>query len=73
MIYIVEESFDYYADKGYHAIYASNTIQGAQLAIEKFIEDDEELYDYGFDNEEKIWWYATSRRNFQIISLPLND
>lgn len=57
MIYIIEESFDYYADKGYHTIYASNTIKGAQLAVEKFIEDDEKLYDYGFDDEEKIWWY----------------
>ena len=75
MIYIIEESTDYYADKGYHAIYASKTMEGAQLAVTKFIEDNhyEEIYDYGYDEEDKIWWCATNQRMFQIISLPLND
>lgn len=75
MIYIVEESYDYYADKGYHVTYAAKTIEGARTAVANFIKSngDEELYDFGYDEEDKIWWCSTSRRNFQIICLPLND
>lgn len=55
MIYIIEESVDYYADGGYRAIYASKTLQGAQVAVTKFIENnkDEEIYDYDYDEERK--------------------
>lgn len=75
MIYIIEESVDYYADKGYHAIYASKTLQCAQVAVTKFIENNknEEIYDYGYDEKDKIWWYETNQRMLQIISLPLNS
>ena len=75
MIYIVEESYDYYADKGYHAVYAAKTMEGARTAVENFIKNnsDEELYNSGYDEDDKIWWYSTSHRNFQIIYLPLND
>ena len=75
MIYIIEESVDYYADGGYQAIYASKTLQGVQVAVTKFIGNnkDEEIYDYGYDEEDKIWWCATNQRMFQIISLPLNN
>jgi len=75
MIYIVEESCDYYADKGYHAIYAAKTIEGARTAIANFIKSNsnKELYDFGYDEEDKIWWCCTNYHMYQIISLPLND
>lgn len=75
MIYIIEESVDYYVDNGYHAIYASKTLQGAQVAVTKFIEKnkDEEVYDCGYDKEDKIWWCTTNQRIFKVISLPLNN
>ena len=51
MIYIVEKSLDYYADNGYRAIYASRTLEGAQVAVANFIKynDDEEIYSSGYD------------------------
>ena len=75
MIYIVEESYDYYGDKGYYSIYASKSIENARRVVEDSIGNnpDEELYNCGFDEEDKIWWYSTSQRNLQIVCLPLND
>lgn len=75
MIYIVEKSLDYYADNGYRAIYASRTLEGAQVAVANFIEhnNDEEIYSSGYDEEERTWWCDTSYGMYQIIALPLND